>query len=656
MPDLSPNQKALETALTRHRAGALAEARTLYGEILAIDPKNPQALHLLGVVHLQLGQAEQALTLIDQAIDVKNDDPQFHNNRANALLALGNREGAIVALRRAMDLQPDFIQAAHNLGTLLQQTGRSEEAIAHLKVAAAADHGGWETPCNLGNAYVALRRYEEAVSAFRLALRAKPNDPPLLTSLAQALLLSHQAQEALSMADLAIASQPEFAPAHLNRSNALMELWDVPEALQSLKRAASLDPTLDGVGSKLLFVLNYLEEDPTLLSQAHINWGRTLEQAKKGVLKRDANADRQLKIGYLSRDLAGHSVGIFMLPIIRRHDRSRFEITCYSYIEHPDPVTDLFKAATDHWCDCSHWDDDHLERQIRDDGIDILVDLAGHTSAHKLALFARRPAPVQVSYLGYPGTTGLKAMDFRIVDGVVEPEGYADDLSEEKIYRLEGGFHCFVPFEAGSDPTPEPPAVKNGFITFGSFNNLAKVGPKVIALWARLLGNCPDSRLLLKDFRLKNPVIVRKVEDQFAAHGIDAARLMLLGSLGERQDHLAAYGMLDIALDPFPYNGTTTTCEALWMGVPTITLKGRVHASRVGASLLGQVGLNSLVTNSEDAFLRTAKELSEDLVRLGELRQTLRSRLQRSQLGDPTLFIPQLEAAYRAMWRQTHDG
>jgi protein O-GlcNAc transferase len=344
-------------------------------------------------------------------------------------------------------------------------------------------------------------------------------------------------------------------------------------------------------------------------------------------------------------------VSFFCEPLFAAHDRDQVEVYCYSDVAVADQVTQRIKSAADSWCDCLGLTDEVLAQRIRGDRIDLLVDLSGHTAMNRLSLFARKPAPVQVSWLGYPGTTGLQAMDYRLTDAVADPEGEADRCHSEELYRLPGGFLCYAPPRAAPRVTGLPLA-GNGFVTFGSFNNLPKLTAEVLELWAELLRQLPRARLLLKNKFFANALIRQRMLESFGRLGITAERISVLPAEPSIQAHLECYGKVDISLDPFPYNGTTTTFESLWMGVPTVTLSGERHAGRVGTSILTALGLTGHIAATPQQYLDIARGLAGDAAGLAALRSSLRDRLAGSQLCDAQLFAGKVEAAYRLMWQR----
>ena len=352
-----------------------------------------------------------------------------------------------------------------------------------------------------------------------------------------------------------------------------------------------------------------------------------------------------VKIGYVSGDFRRHSVSHFLLPVFRHHDRTAFEIHGYSNNALTDDVTERLTALADGWRLIFGLDDEAAARMIAEDGIDILVDLSGHTAHNRLSLFARQPAPVQVTWLGYPGSTGLKAIGYRLVDAITDPPGEADAHYSERLVRLDHGFLCYAPLDQAPAPVPRP----EGPIRFGSFNNPAKLSPATLDLWVKVLEAVDGSELLLKGRPFADPKVRQALLTRFGKRGIASDRIVLLEHIAAPEQHLAAYGEMDIALDPFPYNGTTTTCEALWMGVPVVTLLGDRHSARVGASLLTQVGLDSLIAHTPQDYIRLAADLAADYRRRAGLRGKLRAMMQNSPLCDGPGFTRRLENAYRGM-------
>jgi predicted O-linked N-acetylglucosamine transferase (SPINDLY family) len=366
--------------------------------------------------------------------------------------------------------------------------------------------------------------------------------------------------------------------------------------------------------------------------------------------------DRVLRVGYLSPDFKRHSVSYFFEPILRHHDLGRYQTFCYNTGQGEDEVTRRLRAAAATWRDCRAADDAQLLQMIRTDRIDILVELSGHTTGNRLAALAHRAAPIQMTYIGCPSSTGVPAIDYRIVDAITDPPG-AEVHASETLLRLPGCFLCYRPPEEAPETSPPPCTLApDATITFGSFNNLAKVSPETARLWADVLRAVPGSMLLLKGKALGDPAARAAVENVLTAHGCSADRLYLLGDIPDLRGHLAAYASVDIALDPIPYTGTTTTCEALWMGVPAVTLRGNLHAGRVGASLLTAAGVSEWIAETPEQYILKAADLAGDRDRLRVMRSTQRQRMSESRLCDAPAHTRALESAYRECWRKWVAG
>ena len=608
--------EAFALAFAHHQAGRLAEAERLYGQILAVAPGHADCRHLLGVLANQSGRGELAVQLIGEAIALDGSDAAYRNNLGNALHGLGRLNEAAVAYRQALALKPDYAGARYNLANLLQAQGRSEEALGH----------------------------------FEQALALWPDRPDLLNNLGAALFELGRVTEAVARFERALALAPDHAEACNNLGKGCQELGRMAEAVAHYRQALRLRPDYAEAHSNLLMTLTYLPDCPAArLFAEHQEYGR--RQARPALPHANPRQpERRLRVGYVSGDFRHHVVGFFIEPLFAAHDRAAVSVHCYSETQRPDAATDRLKALAEGWRDTAGLDDERLAARIQADGIDILVDLAGHSAFNRLPVFARKPAPVQVTYLGYPGSTGLAAIDYRLVDVVSDPEGAADALASEALVRLRGGFLCYRP-----EPGPEP-ARTAGPLTFGSFNNLNKLSEPTLALWATLLRRLPEARLLLKSRQLADAAVARTLRQTFEGHGVAPERLELLAWTAGPEAHLETYRRVDVALDPFPYNGTTTTCEALWMGVPVVTLLGDRHAARMGASLLGRLGLVDLIAADEAAYLDIAAALAADSGRLARLRAELRPRMAASPLCDAPGLARRIETAYRVMWRRWCAG
>jgi predicted O-linked N-acetylglucosamine transferase (SPINDLY family) len=456
---------------------------------------------------------------------------------------------------------------------------------------------------------------------------------------------------ALKLYRAAMTAYPQALDACLGAAGVLVDLWSIEEAVATYERALQLAPASSAVFSALLFHQHYLPAvDAQAMFELHRRYGAMMRETvprPHAYHAQSPDAGRRLRIGYISPNFSRHSVGYFIEPVIRCHDRQQYEVFCYYAHRLADDTTRRIRALADGWRDVAGADEEAVANRVRDDRIDILFDLAGHSKGNQLGVFARRPAPLQVTWLGYPDTTGLAAIDYRITDAAVDPAPAADARNTEQLLRIDDCFLCYQP-PADAPPVaarePGPPVV------FASFNTLAKVNAETIRTWGGILAAIPESRLVIKAAALDFPDTVERLLDNCERGGIDPARIELRGWAADRRRHLEHYGGIDIALDTFPYNGTTTTCEALWMGVPVITLAGEMHMSRVGATLLRGLGLADLVARDAAEYANIAIALAADSARLKSLRATLRSRLLASPLLDHAGFTKKLEAHCRRVW------
>jgi predicted O-linked N-acetylglucosamine transferase (SPINDLY family) len=494
-------------------------------------------------------------------------------------------------------------------------------------------------------------RWDDAIASHETANRLSPPDADALTNLAACLISVMRFEEAREYLHRALELNPRHWIA-LGNQAVLYERGGQPlEAVDCYRRALALQQHNIPLHSFLLFCMNYPALPAEEVFAEHVRWGQQHADPLRSSIMHanDRTPSRRLLIGYISNDFRKHSVAHYFEPILRSHDPASFEVFCYANVPQPDAVTVRMNELAAGWRDIVAMSDEQVARQIRDDRIDILIELSGHAADHRLLVLARKPAPVQVSYIGYPNTSGVRAIDYRIVDNLTDPPGEADRFCVESLVRLPGCFLCYQPDDDAGEVALLP-ALERGYITFGSFNNFAKVTPQLLDLWARVLAATPKSRLVLKAKGLADSHTCRRVLDLFKDRGIGPDRIELLSAEPTFAGHLGRYSQIDIALDSFPYNGTTTTCEAMWMGVPVITLAGQAHASRVGKSLLSAVGLADLVASSEQQYIDIATKLASDIPRLRSLRDGMRDRLRQSTLMDASAFTRKLELAYRTMW------
>jgi protein O-GlcNAc transferase len=650
-------RERLRAAADDHRAGRLDAAETVYRSVLAQVPAQADTLHLLGVLCHQRGRDGEAIELIGRAIEVEPAIVDFHNNLGVSLAALRRLVEAEMAFRRALAVKPGYAAALCNLGDVLLRQGRIAEALEVHARAVATEPGNPVFHYNLGIARKERGDFKGAIAAYERALALRPDYGDAHNNLGVALYELGRMAEAEAAYARALGLRPDNAQAHYNLGKLHHLQGRFADAVTSCRTALALRPDFPAAHDNLLMALTY---DPTTsagaLAEAHRAFGRAYDRPAAAIapFPNVRDYDRRLRIGYMSPDFRRHSCAHFSAPLIEAHDRAGFELFAYAELARADATTERFKAAVDHWRETAWRSDDEVERMVRDDRIDILVDLAGHTADNRLPVFARKPAPVQATWLGYPGTTGLRTIDYRLTDAVADPPGTEAEATE-KLVHLPRGFLCF---EAPADaPAVSPlPARSAPVVTFGSFNNAIKINDAVARLWAAVLRTVPRSRLLIKAFQIDHGDNRRRLETVFAAAGVEPGRVDIRPPYDQSRSHLATYGELDIALDPFPYNGTTTSCETLWMGVPIIALRGDRHAARVGASLLTAVGVPELIAESPADYVAKAAALAADLDRLATLRAGLRERMRASPLADPAGFARQVEAAYREMWRGWCDG
>ena len=547
----------------------------------------------------------------------------------------------------------DEAERCFRLGNSFAAQGRMDQAVIHYERALSLKPDA-QVYNNLGNAYAVQGLRDLAVAQYERAISLRPAYPDAHNNLALVLTAQGKMDQAAIHYDRAVSLKPDFAEAHNNLALVLTAQGKIGEAIAHYKRALSLKPDYIDANSNLLLTLNYAPDiDPVDVYAAHLSFAKRLEAQVAAWIQPhsiDRSAQRRLRIGYVSSDFRQHSVACFIEPVLENHHHNQFEIFGYSNSSQEDAVTARLKSYADHWRNIALLSDEAVAQQIRNDKIDILVDLNGYTALNRVSVFARKPAPVQVSWLGYPNTTGLSAMEYRLTDGFADPVGMTEHLYSEKLMRLPECFSCYKP-PLDAPEVSETPAQKKKYVTFGSFNHHAKITPPVMAIWARILQAVPRSRLTIKNFGLGAKTVQHEVHSMFRGLGIAPERLELLGHDRSQNDHLARYRDIDIALDPFPYNGATTTCEALWMGVPVITLAGKTHAGRVGMSQMSNLRLTDLISRTPEEYIATAIQLASDLERLNMLRKELRSRLASSPLTDARRFTKNLEQAYLVMWK-----
>jgi len=606
---------------------------------------------MLGVIAHQMGQGEMAVALISKAINI-SPSSSMYCNLGLALKGQGELDAAIGSYRKALSMKPDYAEAHNNLGLALQQLGDLDAAIASYRKALKFKPDNAEAYNNLGLTLGEQGKHEAAIESYHKALSIKPGLAEAHNNLGNALKVHGRLELAVECYREALLSKPDYADAHNNLGGALLDQGKLEEAAVSYQKAVACKPDFAGAHSNLLMSLQYGGHSTAELLGYHLNFAQRFEAPLRGSWpSHDNNLDpqRRLRIGFVSGDLCEHSVGFFMESVLAHLDRQALDVFLYPAHSQADALTDRLRRMGFTWRSLVTLSDDRAARCIREDGIDILVDLSGHTAHNRLTVFARKPAPVQVTWLGYSSTTGLQAMDYVLCDRHVVPPDESGDYVE-RLWRLPDSYLCFTPPREEMPVVPLP-ALRNGSASFGCFNSLTKMNDAVVALWARVLQTVGDSRLFLKTRQLDDASVQQATRQRFAACGIDPQRLVLEGWSSSRSDSLACYNRVDIALDPFPYAGTTTTLEALWMGVPVISLHGDRFIAHVGESILHNVGLPDWIAADREAYVAIAAAHAADISGLAALRTRLRSQLLASPLCDAPRFARNLEAAFRGMWQ-----
>jgi predicted O-linked N-acetylglucosamine transferase (SPINDLY family) len=642
-------ENAIQIALGHHQAGRLAEAEAIYRQVLALDPEHADALHLLGTLACQAGRWDLAIELIGRAIAIDPLVARYHHNLGEAYRRSGQCDRAIASFRYALGLRPDDAETVNSLGVALYETGRMDEAInAHRWVLERQGDHAW-AHVNLANALSTQGRLDEASAACRRAIALKPDFAEAYNSLGAILHARHQDEEAADAYCRAIELAPGYGEAHNNLGNVFKDQGRIARALDSYRRAVASRPGFSQAESNLLLSLHYHpDHDGQSILEEHRRWARQYAGPLAAQIlphPNDRSPDRRLRIGYVSPDLRAHAVGRLLLPLLVCHDRKEVEIVCYSDARVPDALTAELKAQAGEWRDTAGLSDPLLARRVRDDRIDILVDLAQHTAGNRLLVFARKPAPVQVTMLGLPSTTGLETIDYRLTDPFLDPPGAIDRDHTERSIRLP---HCSMVFEPPGEAPPVGalPAAANGFVTFGCLNQLAKLTRPALELWVEILQSVPGSRLVLQSHPGPHLDEIRALFEQGGIAG-ERVEFVARAALAE---YLHRYRNLDLCLDPFPYSGHTGTFDALWMGVPVITLAGRTGVGRGGVSILSNLGLLELIARTPAEYAAVAIDWARDLTRLATLRAGLRQRMSASPLMNARRFAADVEAAFRGMW------
>jgi protein O-GlcNAc transferase len=618
--------------------------------LLSIAPAWPGGQCALGVALASAQQIPQAVAAFRVALAQRPDDALALTNLGRALHQIGKTAEAIPLWRRACQLKPAFADAGFYLGNALAERQDENGAIAAWRDALSANPDHHAARRKLATLLSARGEYAAAEAEFRQAIAHHPDDVELHNEQGRALGLAGRVDEALAHYQQGLKRWPTDSVLHTNIANIQKDMGLMDQAMASYRRAVELDRSEQMWLSNLAYAI-YFDPgaDSAAILRENRRWNQLLGPAQIGRMRPHDNApdpERRLRIGYLSPDFCAHVVGWNITPLIREHDHQRHEVFCYASVARPDLATDRFKTFADHWRDIANINDDQAADLIRADHIDVLVDLAMHMAGARPRVFVQKPAPVQVAFAAYPGTTGIANMDYRLSDPYLDPPDSQQRDYTERSILLPHSFWCYNP--AGTEPpVNDLPALAAGYVTFGCLNNFCKVSDQSLDLWSRVLNAVPNSCLLLQ---VPEGSPRQRVTAHLAKNGIDPARIGFV-PFQLRGPYMQTYHRIDLGLDTLPYNGHTTSLDGLWMGVPTITQVGRTVVGRAGLSQLSNLNLQELVAQTADDFVRIAVELANDLPRLRALRLGLRDRMLASPLTNSVLFARNIESAYRWMWR-----
>lgn len=638
----------LQAAIRHHQAGQIQQAEVLYQQILQARPSHTDALHLLGVVAYQNGQYQISEELIRKAIQNKTDFAIAYSNLGNTLRSQGKLDEAIDNFHQALKLKPDSFEAYNNLGNALLDQGRLEEAATSYQQAIALKPDYAEAYYNLGKSLKAQGQSDNAVASFSKAIQIKPDYAAAYGNTGDILAERGRLKDAITLYQHALRLKPDFVEMHNNMGKALMNQCRIDEAIASFQQALKLKPTFDPY-CNILFALNY---HPDLSAEDIYKVYQEYDASQCAALRstwrahdNDRNPDRRLRIGYVSPDFRRHSSGNFLELLLARHDPAKVEVHAYAELSMEDETTERYKSYVEHWVPTRGMSDEALTERIRNDGIDILVDLAGHTAGNRLLVFARKPAPVSVSWLGYGYTTGLSAIDYYLTDETCAPPG-SDSLFAEHPWRIATPSFAYRPV-AGMGEVSRLPALQNGHITFGVLSRSIRINHRTIQAWAEILRAVPNSRLVIDSAYFTDPPMQELMAARFAEHDIARDRL----EIGFHSPPWDVLRSIDIGLDCFPHNSGTTLFETLYMGIPYVTLAGRPSVGRLGSSILIAAGHPEWIARDENEYVSKAVELAKNTGLLSEMRANLRGQMASGVLMDEQGFVLKVEDAYRKMWQ-----
>ena len=609
-------EKTFDLAVQNQKKNNFQVAENLYNEVLKINPNHFGSIFLLGALSIKIKNFDRAIQLLNQAILIQPNHAQSHNNLGVVFLELGEVQKAMSYYQTAINSQPNYADAHNNLGVVFNKLGEDQKAISCYQKAISIQPNYADAHYNLGNVLDKLNKHQEAIICYEKVIQINPN----------------------------------YADAHYNQGNALRELGEFKKAISCYQKAINSKHNYALAYNNMLFTLLYMEKTD---SKYYLSKTREFRSSLKPInddllLKYQFNIKpKKLRIGFVSGDFREHPVGFFLLDTLNHLKNNDLELIAYSNSQIEDSLSIKLKSHFTIWHEIASQSNMNVINKIRKDGIHVLVDLSGHSEKNRLPIFINKPAPVQVSWVGYPGSTGIPEIDYLIGDPFVTPENMNGHI-DEKIFRLPNIWVCFTAPDFDVQIS-DLPVIKNGYVTFGSFNHLSKINDEVIFLWSKILKSIPKSKIFLKTKQLNNSYLKEKIISKFKENGINLNSIILEEGTS-RSKLLNSYNKVDIALDPFPYSGGVTSLEAIWMGVPVLTKKGFKFASRTTESIIHNSGMSDWVANDENEYVKKAIKFSTNLELLTEINKSLRQVALESPLFNSTLFAKQLNNAFWEMW------
>jgi protein O-GlcNAc transferase len=646
MPSYTQLLAMAQQFLARQR---FVEAESLYRQVLALRPRNVDALVGLGVIYNATTRHEEAIGLLKQALAIQPYSLLANASLGAACYSTKRYTEALGAFQQFLTFRPKDAAVLQNLGNTLKALDRREEAIDAFRKALDLQPDNPELYYNLANTLKEQRKFDEAIDAYQRALKLRPNFAEAHHNLASSYAAQDRLDEAVESFRMAMTLKPGYEDPISGLANVLRDVGRVEESLVFFRQYLEKRPSDAKLHSSYLLALEYLPElADEELREGYALWAKRHADFPQPTFTNSKDLHRRLRVGYLSADFRRHSVAFFLEKLLAFHDPSQVEVFCYNTNSFSDDLTERFKGYAHQWRDVALMPEQDLAVAIREDQVDILVDISGHTAGNRLLAMARQPAPVQVSYLGYIATSGLPQVGYRLTDAFADPPGMTESQYSERLVRLPSTFACFRPDDSVPDVVP-PPAINTGHITFGALSVAAKLNAPLVRTWGRILKRVEGSRLILGGHGLLTNSVQNRLAAILAEEGIARNRIEFFGTQALKE-YYDLHARIDILLDPFPIAGHTISCIALWQGVPMVSLAGRRYVSRLGASVLSNLNLTKLLAQSVDEYVEIAVGLAGDLPRLRELRSTMRERMLASPLMDYPTFARKMESAYRSMW------